>query len=66
VTDPAFRRQGLARKAVLAVLAWAYSRCGATGACLSVVADNAPAVALYEALGFSREVYRYHYRRQPG
>ncbi len=66
VTDPAFRRQGLARKAVSAVLVWAQSRCGATGACLSVVADNAPALALYEALGFSREVYRYHYRRRPG
>ena len=66
VTDPAFRRQGLARKAVSAVLAWARSQHGATGACLSVVADNAPAAALYEALGFNREVYRYHYRRRPG
>jgi ribosomal protein S18 acetylase RimI-like enzyme len=66
VTDPAFRRQGLARKAVSTVMAWAQSQHGATGACLSVVADNAPAVALYEALGFSREVYRYQYRRRPG
>lgn len=66
VTDPAFRRRGLARKAVSTVLAWAQGRCGATGACLSVVADNAPAVALYQTLGFGREVYRYHYRRRPG
>ena len=65
VTDPAFRRRGLARKVVSTVLAWAQTRCGATGACLSVVADNAPAVALYETLGFDREVYRYHYRRRP-
>jgi GNAT superfamily N-acetyltransferase len=64
VTDPAFRRQGLGRKAVSAVLEWAQERCGATGACLAVVADNAPAKALYRDLGFSREVYRYHYRRR--
>jgi ribosomal protein S18 acetylase RimI-like enzyme len=64
VTDPAFRRQGLARKAVAAVLAWAQERCGATGACLAVVADNAPARALYRDLRFDHEVYRYHYRRR--
>ena len=66
VTDPALRRQGLARKAVSAVLTWAQERCGATGACLAVVADNAPARALYRGLGFDREVYRYHYRRRVG
>jgi ribosomal protein S18 acetylase RimI-like enzyme len=66
VTDPAFRRQGLARRAVAAVMQWAQARCGATGACLAVVADNAPARALYRSLGFDREVYRYHYRRQVG
>jgi N-acetylglutamate synthase len=64
VTDPAFRRQGLARKAVAAILGWAQERWGATGACLAVVADNAPARALYRDLGFKREVYRYHYRRR--
>ena len=63
VTDPAVRRRGLARKAVLAILTWARERCGATGACLSVVADNGPARALYTAMGFNREMYRYHYRR---
>jgi ribosomal protein S18 acetylase RimI-like enzyme len=64
VTDPAFRRQGLGRKAVSAVLAWAKEHQGAAGACLAVVADNTPAIALYHSLGFRREVYRYHYRRQ--
>jgi len=63
VTDPAVRRRGLGRKAVGAVLAWARERQGATGACLAVVAENAPANALYETLGFRRELYRYHYRR---
>jgi ribosomal protein S18 acetylase RimI-like enzyme len=63
VTDPAFRRRGLARSAVFAILAWAQERRGATGACLSVVADNGPARALYAAMGFNREMYRYHYRR---
>jgi ribosomal protein S18 acetylase RimI-like enzyme len=64
VTDPAFRRQGLGRKAVSAVLAWAKERQGATGTCLAVVADNTPAIALYRSMGFRREVYRYHYRRR--
>jgi ribosomal protein S18 acetylase RimI-like enzyme len=64
VTDPAFRRRGLGRTAVSAVLNWAQDRCGATGACLSVIAGNAPALALYRALGFGQEVYRYHYRRK--
>jgi N-acetylglutamate synthase len=64
VTDPAIRRQGLGRKVVSAVLTWAKERQGAAGACLAVVADNTPAMALYESLGFGREVYRYHYRRQ--
>ncbi len=63
-TDPARRRQGLSRRAVSAVLAWARDRAGAEGACLPVVATNAPAIALYESLGFTRELYRYHYRRR--
>jgi GNAT superfamily N-acetyltransferase len=64
VTHPDFRRQGLARKAVAAVLSWAQELHGATGACLSVVAENAPARALYASMGFTREMYRYHYRRR--
>ncbi|MBQ0824048.1 GNAT family N-acetyltransferase [Microvirga sp. HBU67558] len=47
VTHPALRRRGLARQAVSAVLSWAQARHGATGACLSVVAANGPARALY-------------------
>lgn len=61
--DPAQRRRGLSRRAVSAVLAWARNRAGAEGACLPVVATNTPAIALYESLGFTRELYRYHYRR---
>ncbi|HTQ13362.1 MAG TPA: GNAT family N-acetyltransferase [Rhizomicrobium sp.] len=60
-TDPACRRQGLSRAAVSALLLWAADR-GARGACLQVVADNTPAVRLYERMGFDRELYRYHYR----
>jgi N-acetylglutamate synthase len=64
VTHPDFRRQGLARKAVAAVLSWAQELRGATGACLSVVAENASARSLYASMGFTREMYRYHYRRR--
>ena len=67
-TDPALRRQGLSRRTVSSVLAWAQEQAGAAAACLPVVASNAPAIALYRALGFVTELYRYHYRRcgEPG
>ena len=64
-TDPDFRRRGLAHRAISGVLAWARDRHGATGACVPVVAENDPAVGLYEGLGFRDEVCRYHYRRRP-
>ncbi len=63
VTDPALRRRGLSRRVVSSVLCWA-ERAGAEGACLSVVASNTPAIALYQQLGFTTELYRYHYRRR--
>jgi GNAT superfamily N-acetyltransferase len=61
-TDPAQRRQGLSRAKLSGLLHWAQSSMGATGACLQVVADNAPAVRLYQGVGFDRELYTYHYR----
>lgn len=65
-TDPAFRRRGLAQRTISSILAWAADRCGATGACVPVVAANRPAVGLYQGLGFASEAYRYHYRRWSG
>ncbi len=61
VTDPAQRRRGLSR-AVLRALLQRGEEAGATGACLQVVTQNASAIALYQSLGFSCELYRYHYR----
>lgn len=63
-TDPAFQRQGHARLAVGAVLAWAQAQSGAIGACLPVVAGNAAALSLYHALCFFTEISRYSYRRK--
>jgi len=63
VTDAALRGRGLGKRTVGALLAWGRAN-GAQGACLQVVADNAPAVALYRGLGFTRELSRYHYRRK--
>lgn len=60
-TDPSRRREGLSRRTLAALLAWAQAA-GARGACLQVMAANTPAIGLYEKLGFDRELYRYHYR----
>jgi len=60
VTDPAHRRKGYAARLVRGVLANAGEQ-GATGGYLQVISKTAPAVALYESLGFA-ESYRYGYR----
>lgn len=53
------RRRGLGHELVTAALRWARLR-GARQAWLQVLADNAPAIALYEQLGF-RVAYDYRY-----
>ena len=58
-TDPRFRRQGLARRILASLTAFA-AGAGATRAWLQVEAENAGAIALYEAAGFT-ETYRYRY-----
>ena len=63
-TDPARRRQGYGRALVDGLLAWGGQE-GAKRVFLNVMADNAPAIALYERLGF-REAYRYWYWVKPG
>jgi GNAT superfamily N-acetyltransferase len=64
VTDARERRRGHSRKIVTALAGWAKAE-GATDACLQVVADNIPARTLYDQIGLTSEVYRYHYRRAP-
>jgi N-acetylglutamate synthase len=54
------RRQGYARRLVEHLMAWG-AGVGAHTAYLQVVANNAPAIALYRSLGFV-PVYGYHYR----
>ena len=61
--DPALRRQGHARAVMETLTEWAASR-GAVRAWLEVLAENRPAVALYESLGFT-EHHRYTYRTPP-
>lgn len=60
-TDPALRRRGLAQKTINGLLAWAREQ-GCTAAALQVVTANTAARNLYAKLGFSTELYRYHYR----
>ena len=62
IADPGARRQGHARRLVASLMAWAQAQ-GAKDASLSVEAANAPASALYRALGF-KELARYQYRRK--
>jgi ribosomal protein S18 acetylase RimI-like enzyme len=56
---PGRRRRGLARALMAACGPWAAER-GAVTCVLQVAVDNAPALALYKALGF-REHHRYRY-----
>ncbi|MGB0100469.1 MAG: GNAT family N-acetyltransferase [Nocardioides sp.] len=57
--DPAYRRQGLALAVMAELLDWGAER-GATTAYLQVLADNAPAIGLYDRLGFTtHHGYRY-------
>jgi ribosomal protein S18 acetylase RimI-like enzyme len=59
-TRPAYRRRGLARACIGALAAWGAAQ-GATTAYLLVEHDNAPALSLYEQLGFA-EAFTYWYR----
>jgi ribosomal protein S18 acetylase RimI-like enzyme len=61
--DERYRRQGRATAVMAALGAWARGRDGHS-CLLQVAADNAPALALYERLGFT-EHHRYHYRLGP-
>jgi len=60
-TAPRFRRQGRAEKLLSSLLAKSRSL-GASKAALQVVAQNEAARALYKKIGFSIELYDYHYR----
>jgi ribosomal protein S18 acetylase RimI-like enzyme len=61
--DEACRRRGLGTAVMAALGKWGRDR-GATSCLLQVAAPNAPALALYERLGFD-EHHRYHYRQAP-
>jgi len=63
ITDVGVRRRGHARRMLSSLIEWARTA-GAEGVCLQVEAGNEPAISLYRSLGL-RELYRYHYRREP-
>jgi len=60
VIDPQYRNKGFGKLLVENILKWGKSK-GAETAYLQVLADNAPAIRLYEKVGF-KEAYRYWYR----
>ena len=61
--SPARRRSGLGLAVMAALVEWGAER-GARTAYLQVLGDNAPALALYERLGFT-EHHRYRYLAAP-
>lgn len=63
-TDPERQGRGHARKMLRSLMARARDE-GAREAALQVVAENAPALALYSKLGFTEDLYGYAYYRQP-
>jgi ribosomal protein S18 acetylase RimI-like enzyme len=62
VTDARHRSRGLGTQVIHHILRWGQTN-GAHSAYLQVMLDNAPAVRLYNKLGF-HEVYQYWYRRK--
>ena len=60
IVDPEYRRHGLGYEMCKALLIEA-ATAGTESFYLQVMADNGPAIALYEKLGF-RPCYSYHYR----
>lgn len=62
-TAPEYRRRGLGTENLAALEAWG-AETDAARAALQVEADNAPAIAMYERLGYA-ERYRYGYRVMP-
>ena len=60
---PEFRRQGAATALIHGLSQWSQQH-GATQMYLQVMASNAPALRLYQQLGFET-LYHYHYREQP-
>jgi ribosomal protein S18 acetylase RimI-like enzyme len=61
--DERYRRRGLATAVMAGLGAWARDR-GGRSCVLQVAGNNAPALSLYERLGFT-EHHRYHYRLGP-
>jgi ribosomal protein S18 acetylase RimI-like enzyme len=61
---PDHRRRGLAQAVMAGLWEWAATAHEATRSYLSVLADNVPAVALYERLGYWVH-HEYHYRVEP-
>ncbi len=60
IVSPDHRRRGYGGRVLTSLLGWGIAR-GARRAYLQVVRENAPAIALYERLGF-RSLYPYWYR----
>lgn len=61
--DPAHRRHGLASSVMAALWQWGRDE-GATRSFVQVLAENGPAVQLYDGLGYHVH-HEYHYRRAP-
>jgi N-acetylglutamate synthase len=60
VIDKKYRNQGFGKMVIDNLLKWGRNK-GAEIAYLQVLTDNAPAIRMYEKLGF-KEVYKYWYR----